>query len=111
MEPCRLFSLSGGGRGVRLLGKAVSARPRKGKPSRRRARSKVTTGTGIRVRARDRAAGGWFAKLMALQGRLRAPKGCPWDREQTHQSLRKFLVEETYEVLDAMDSGDPRKFA
>jgi tetrapyrrole methylase family protein/MazG family protein len=65
----------------------------------------------ITVTARDRAAGVWFAKLMALQARLYAPNGCPWDREQTHQSLRKFLVEETYEVLDAMDSGDPRKFA
>jgi MazG family protein len=65
----------------------------------------------IKVRARDRAAGKWFAKLVALQARLRGPKGCPWDREQTHQSLRKFLVEESYEVLDAMDSGDPGEFA
>lgn len=48
---------------------------------------------------------------MALQRRLRAPNGCPWDREQTHRSLRKYLIEETYEVLDAMDSGDPRKFS
>ncbi|HXJ16271.1 MAG TPA: MazG nucleotide pyrophosphohydrolase domain-containing protein, partial [Candidatus Polarisedimenticolia bacterium] len=63
------------------------------------------------VSRRDRVAGEWFAKLVALQARLRAPEGCPWDREQTHESLRKFLVEETYEVLDAMDSGDPRKFS
>jgi tetrapyrrole methylase family protein/MazG family protein len=63
------------------------------------------------VSRRDRVAGEWFAKLVALQARLRAPNGCPWDREQTHESLRKFLVEETYEVLDAMDSGDPRKFS
>ncbi len=48
---------------------------------------------------------------MALQARLRGPDGCPWDREQSHESLRKFLIEETYEVLDAMDSGDPRKFS
>lgn len=60
---------------------------------------------------RDRDAGAWFAKLVALQARLRGPGGCPWDREQTHESLRKFLVEETYEVLDAMDSGNPRKFS
>ena len=46
-----------------------------------------------------------------MQARLRAPNGCPWDREQTHDSLRTYLVEETYEVLDALDSGDPRKFA
>lgn len=48
---------------------------------------------------------------MALQARLRGPKGCPWDREQSHASLRKYLIEETYEVLDAMESGDPRKFS
>ena len=63
----------------------------------------------ISLTRRDKAAGAWFAKLVALQARLRGPGGCPWDREQTHESLRKFLIEETYEVLDAMDSGDPRK--
>ena len=65
----------------------------------------------ISINRRDKLAGKWFAKLVALQARLRAPNGCPWDREQTHESLRKFLIEETYEVLDAMDSGDARKFA
>ena len=65
----------------------------------------------IAVTARDRAAGEWFAKLVALQARLRGPNGCPWDREQTHESLRKYLVEEAYEVLDAMESGDAEKFA
>jgi tetrapyrrole methylase family protein / MazG family protein len=48
---------------------------------------------------------------VALQKRLRAPNGCPWDREQTHQTLRPFLIEEAYEVLDALDSGDAQKFA
>jgi XTP/dITP diphosphohydrolase len=38
--------------------------------------------------------------------RLRAPGGCPWDREQTHRSLRPYLLEETYEVLEAIDRGD-----
>ncbi len=38
--------------------------------------------------------------------RLRAPDGCPWDREQTHESLRPYLLEETYELLEAIDSGD-----
>ena len=65
----------------------------------------------IRVSARDRAAGEWFAKLVALQERLCAADGCPWDREQTHASLRKYLIEETYEVLDAMESGDNDDFA
>ncbi|MGO9640748.1 MAG: nucleoside triphosphate pyrophosphohydrolase [Candidatus Acidiferrales bacterium] len=48
---------------------------------------------------------------MALQARLRAPGGCPWDREQTHESLRTYLVEETYEVLDALDSRDADEIA
>jgi len=48
---------------------------------------------------------------VALQARLRAPGGCPWDREQTHESLRTYLVEEAYEVLDALDSGTPGKIA
>lgn len=41
--------------------------------------------------------------------RLRAPDGCPWDREQTHDSLRPYLLEETYELLEAIDSGDDAK--
>ena len=52
-----------------------------------------------------------FMGLVALQKRLRAANGCPWDREQTHKSLRPFLVEEAYEVLDAMERGDAEKFA
>jgi len=75
-----------------------------------RAVSRARIRSHISVTPRDRAAGKWFEKLVALQARLRGPKGCPWDREQTHESLRKFLIEETYEVLDAMDSEDPAKF-
>src|ERR1700731_2642121 len=56
-------------------------------------------------------AGEWFERLVALQARLRAPNGCPWDREQSHSTLRTYLIEEAYEVLDALDSGDDRKFA
>jgi len=40
---------------------------------------------------------------------LRGEKGCPWDKEQTRESLKPFLVEETYEVLEAIDEGDPEK--
>jgi MazG family protein len=58
-----------------------------------------------------RSTGRHFEALVALQSRLRAPNGCPWDREQTHDSLRTYLVEETYEVLDALDSGDPQELA
>jgi MazG family protein len=56
-------------------------------------------------------AGEWFERLVALQARLRAPNGCPWDREQTHETLRTYLIEEAYEVLGAMKSGDDAKFA
>ena len=62
------------------------------------------------ARARKRI-GKAFEALVALQARLRAPNGCPWDREQTHDSLRTYLLEETYEVLDALDTGDALKFA
>jgi len=52
-----------------------------------------------------------FEKLVAVMARLRAPGGCPWDREQTHATLRTYLIEEAYEVLDALDSTDDSKFA
>ncbi len=47
-----------------------------------------------------------FSKLLGIMRTLRAPGGCPWDREQTLASLRAYVVEETYEVLDAIDRGD-----
>ncbi|MBI9050973.1 MAG: nucleoside triphosphate pyrophosphohydrolase [Anaerolineaceae bacterium] len=50
--------------------------------------------------------GSSFEDFQEQIAHLRAPEGCPWDREQTHQSLRSTLLEETYEVLDAMDSDD-----
>ena len=80
------------------------------KISKRRARKRGPSPR-IPLNRRDKLAGEWFAKLVALQARLRAPNGCPWDREQTHASLRRFLIEETYEVLDAMESSDPHEFA
>ena len=46
-----------------------------------------------------------FEELVAVQARLRAPGGCPWDREQTHLTLRTYLIEEAYEVLDAIEKG------
>jgi len=52
-----------------------------------------------------------FEKLVAVMARLRAPNGCPWDREQTHSTLRTYLIEEAYEVLDALDAEDDKKFA
>ena len=47
-----------------------------------------------------------FEQLMNIMRTLRAPGGCPWDREQTHGSLRPFVLEETYEVLEAIDAGE-----
>ena len=45
-------------------------------------------------------------RLVQVMDQLRSPGGCPWDAEQTHQSLANYLLEETYEALEAMDSGD-----
>jgi len=47
-----------------------------------------------------------FEALLSLMDRLRAEGGCPWDREQTHASLRPYLIEETYEALEALDVGE-----
>jgi len=52
--------------------------------------------------------GALFERLLEIMARLRGPDGCPWDREQTRTSLKPFLVEETYEVLEAIESGDLR---
>ncbi|HEY3175745.1 MAG TPA: nucleoside triphosphate pyrophosphohydrolase [Candidatus Polarisedimenticolia bacterium] len=48
-----------------------------------------------------------FEDLVAVMARLRGPDGCPWDRQQTLESLRGFLVEETYELLEAIDRREP----
>ena len=45
--------------------------------------------------------------LVVLMARLRAPDGCPWDRQQSHESLKPYLLEETYEVLEAIDKDNP----
>jgi tetrapyrrole methylase family protein / MazG family protein len=52
--------------------------------------------------------GASFESFQEVIAHLRAPDGCPWDREQTHQTLRPHLLEETYEVLSALDANDPR---
>lgn len=49
---------------------------------------------------------GSFQGLVQIVARLRAPDGCPWDREQTHSSLKPYVVEEAYEVVEAIDRGD-----
>jgi len=62
-------------------------------------------------RGRKRPAGTLFEALVALQAYLRSPQGCPWDRQQTHHSLRTYLLEETYEVLEALEAGEEQKLA
>jgi tetrapyrrole methylase family protein / MazG family protein len=47
-----------------------------------------------------------FASLVGIMARLRAPDGCPWDREQTPQTLKRYFIEETYEVIEAIDADD-----
>lgn len=47
-----------------------------------------------------------FRRLVAVMAKLRSPTGCPWDREQTHRTLARHLLEETYEVLEAIDTDD-----
>lgn len=58
--------------------------------------ARMSTGPGAR-----------FERLLSIMRALRAPDGCPWDREQTHASLRPYVLEETYEVLDAIEQGSP----
>ena len=52
-----------------------------------------------------------FQSLLDIVERLRAPGGCPWDREQTHASLKRNMLEECYEVLEAIDQEDPQSLA
>jgi len=61
----------------------------------------------------DEIAGGcqcYLEPLIEVMDKLRGPDGCPWDKEQTHSSLKKYLIEETYEVLDAIDDKNMNKF-
>src|ERR1700693_5194547 len=84
----------------------------KAMPTRQKVTKKTRNprGTRKRVKQKQISPGQWFEKLVGVQCRVRAPKGCPWDREQTHQSLRTYLIEEAYEVLEALESGNDDKF-
>lgn len=63
------------------------------------------------LRPEDARTGQCFAEAVAIMARLRAPGGCPWDREQTFASIRKYTLEETYEVLDAIEQEHWRDLA
>ncbi len=56
-------------------------------------------------------AGSTFEDLLKVVATLRDPGGCPWDAEQTHASLRQYLLEETYEAIEAIDNGGPAELA
>ena len=53
----------------------------------------------------------WLQELVGVMARLRAPDGCPWDAVQTHASLMQYLIEESYELWDAVDEGDDAAIA
>jgi tetrapyrrole methylase family protein / MazG family protein len=92
----------------------MTARKNKPAATRRNAKNKIEEKSPLKKRnqsARREAAGAWFEKLVRVMSRLRAPGGCPWDREQTHATLRTYLIEEAYEVLEALDGADDVKFA
>jgi MazG family protein len=72
----------------------------------RTTRARTPAQPGARARAAQASAGRAFQQLVDIMARLRGPRGCPWDREQTIESLRGFVLEETYEVLDAIDRAD-----
>src|SRR2546426_168690 len=82
--------------------------PTRRKKSKKR---KELRSNGRQTKQKHLTPGQWFEKLVAVQARLRAPNGCPWDREQTHMTLRTYLIEEAYEVVEALESGDDAKFA
>src|SRR5215471_6791535 len=77
----------------------MSSRPRPSSPTsnRRSARTR---------RAVSDSASREFARLVEIMATLRSPEGCPWDREQTIDSLKPFVLEETYELVEAIDRHD-----
>ena len=52
---------------------------------------------------------GTFDAFYSIVAKLRSPDGCPWDRKQTHESLKPYLIEEAYETLQTLDDGDTNK--
>ena len=75
------------------------------------ARRQFSAQRGSTAKSSGKRIGKLFEDLVAVQARLRAPGGCPWDREQTHSTLRTYLVEESYEVLDAIETGNSQELA
>jgi MazG family protein len=92
--------------------KKISKRPKpRQKPGLKSARRQIAKTRNIASSSKAKRVGELFADLVAVQARLRAPGGCPWDREQTHSTLRTYLIEEAYEVLDAIEKGSAPELA
>jgi nucleoside triphosphate diphosphatase len=81
------------------------------KSARRQGQGLPQARTLVAARRTLNRSGRLFEDLVAVQARLRAPGGCPWDREQTHLTLRTYLIEEAYEVLDAIEKGNSQELA
>jgi tetrapyrrole methylase family protein/MazG family protein len=92
--------------------KKTSKRPKPGrKSSRKPATLRAAKAPNLTAPLESKRIGKLFDDLVAVQARLRAPGGCPWDREQTHSTLRTYLIEEAYEVLDAIEKGSSKDLA
>ena len=96
--------------------RSKSKKPKKTLSAGRKAKSKSARRQDSKLGAlpnslKDKNVGQLFEDLVAVQARLRAPGGCPWDREQTHLTLRTYLIEEAYEVLDAIESTNAPELA
>ncbi len=81
---------------------------KKGRPAKRKAESgsarrQIHRPGALPDDLKSKHVGALFEEFVAVQARLRAPGGCPWDREQSHLTLRTYLIEEAYEVLDAIE--------
>ncbi len=93
-------------------GVAVFVLPPGGDPETARGLARLAAGEGLEVEAVFSGAPGEFLlELVATMAKLRAPGGCPWDREQTHESLARYLAEEAAEVLDAIARGEREHLA
>jgi MazG family protein len=90
--------------------KRAKQKPAGGKRTPQSARRHPKTAEGAAKSSVARV-GQLFEELVGVQARLRAPGGCPWDREQTHLTLRTYLIEEAYEVLDAIEQGSGPELA
>jgi MazG family protein len=97
------------------VSRSRSERQKRSKLSRKSAsksvRRQIAKAPGSMAKASSKRIGKLFEDLVAVQSRLRAPGGCPWDREQTHSTLRTYLIEEAYEVLDAIEKENSQDLA